>query len=542
MKRHSADDPFDLRGRAFWTWLLVGLGLAFSAATLPAQITETIGQASNGSYYRFQVPDGWTPDDGLVIWNHGFSLSPIDPEPDLGPLLPVQLAQGYAVAASSYSQIGWAVFQTVEDLELLYEAFVAQHGEPAEVIVWGASLGGLVTIQAVEQADLGNVVGALPICGALAGSRSWDGGFDLRQLYDYYCSEVPGAAIPGNATGLPFPPDPSFDETALATAVNTCFGVLLPAEARSDEQQERLDGILAVSGLPENFLLTDMGFATFGLFDLIFDPGKLGGAQGVGNAEVDYGDPKVNAGVPRVDANPAARALLADNYTPTGKVDDVKIVSIHTDGDGLVLLEQETDYMEKVPAENFTLGVVAEDVPTHCGFTEAELVASWESLRGWVAGAPQPTAADLQTTCEAIELGGLATGPCRIDPDAPLPDIDERIRPRSICQGDADTLCLVDDRFEIEVTWTDFDGNTGVGTPLPQTNDTGAFYFFDEGNFELVVKVLDGRQINGKFWVFYGSLSNVQYTITVTDTITGRSKVYENPLDNFGSVGDTEGI
>jgi hypothetical protein len=31
---------------------------------------------------------------------------------------------------------------------------------------------------------------------------------------------------------------------------------------------------------------------------------------------------------------------------------------------------------------------------------------------------------------------------------------------------------------------------------------------------EVLVKVLDGRAVNGKFWVFYGALSNVRYSVT----------------------------
>jgi hypothetical protein len=67
-------------------------------------------------------------------------------------------------------------------------------------------------------------------------------------------------------------------------------------------------------------------------------------------------------------------------------------------------------------------------VPSHCGFTQAELVAGWESLRGWVNGAPQPTAANIQATCEAISAQFV--GPCRIDPEFVVLDMDWRIRPR----------------------------------------------------------------------------------------------------------------
>jgi hypothetical protein len=74
---------------------------------------------------------------------------------------------------------------------------------------------------------------------------------------------------------------------------------------------------------------------------------------------------------------------------------------------------------------------------------------------------------------------------------------------------------------------------------MPFSGDTGFFWFFDQANVELAVKVLDGTPLNGKFWVFYGALSSVEYTITVTDTQTGSVKEYRNPAGRFGSVGDT---
>jgi hypothetical protein len=74
---------------------------------------------------------------------------------------------------------------------------------------------------------------------------------------------------------------------------------------------------------------------------------------------------------------------------------------------------------------------------------------------------------------------------------------------------------------------------------VPFAADTGFFWFFDQANIELAVKVLDGRALNGKFWVFYGALSSVEYTITVTDTQTGSVKEYRNPAGRFGSAGDT---
>ncbi len=110
------------------------------------------------------------------------------------------------------------------------------------------------------------------------------------------------------------------------------------------------------------------------------------------------------------------------------------------------------------------------------------------------------------------------------------------------CSPACTTLCLADGRFAVQVAWSDFQGGSGDGRVVDLTRDTGSFWFFDSENIELVVKVLDGRPINGHFWVFYGALSNVEYTLTVTDTVTGLVKTYFNPRGQFGSRGDTAAL
>jgi hypothetical protein len=105
--------------------------------------------------------------------------------------------------------------------------------------------------------------------------------------------------------------------------------------------------------------------------------------------------------------------------------------------------------------------------------------------------------------------------------------------------GDTDLL-LRDGRFRVSVEWSDpHNGGTGDGHPLPESEQSGSFWFFEEGNRELMVKVLDGRSINGHWWVFYGSLTDVAFTLTVTDQATGASRTYENPPFTFASRGDT---
>jgi hypothetical protein len=64
---------------------------------------------------------------------------------------------------------------------------------------------------------------------------------------------------------------------------------------------------------------------------------------------------------------------------------------------------------------------------------------------------------------------------------------------------------------------------------VPETSDTGMFWFFSSNNIEIIIKVVTGCSFNSRIWVFAGGLTNVAYTITVTDTVTGAVKTYSNP-------------
>jgi hypothetical protein len=113
------------------------------------------------------------------------------------------------------------------------------------------------------------------------------------------------------------------------------------------------------------------------------------------------------------------------------------------------------------------------------------------------------------------------------------------------CAADAETLCLRGDRFQVTVTWRDQrSGNTGTGMAIPsaQSDTTGFFWFFSPTNTELVLKVIDGSPVNGHFWVFYGALSDVEYTIEVVDTANGNRATYTNPPGNFCGIGDNEAL
>ncbi|MEO8348290.1 MAG: hypothetical protein ABI610_05215, partial [Acidobacteriota bacterium] len=109
------------------------------------------------------------------------------------------------------------------------------------------------------------------------------------------------------------------------------------------------------------------------------------------------------------------------------------------------------------------------------------------------------------------------------------------------CSADATTLCLNNARFKVQVQWTTRQAQSGAGRAVTLTNDTGYFWFFSANNVEVVVKVVDGRAFNSRFWVFAAGLTNVAVAITVTDTETGAVKTYTNPQGvAFQPIQDTD--
>lgn len=108
-----------------------------------------------------------------------------------------------------------------------------------------------------------------------------------------------------------------------------------------------------------------------------------------------------------------------------------------------------------------------------------------------------------------------------------------------VCTTDAETLCLgPGGRFAARVSWRKPSGEEGVGHPLALSRETGVFWFFGPENLELMVKLIDGQEVNGYHWVYTGALSDVEYTLTVRDTVTGAEKSYRNPPGQIASRAD----
>lgn len=99
------------------------------------------------------------------------------------------------------------------------------------------------------------------------------------------------------------------------------------------------------------------------------------------------------------------------------------------------------------------------------------------------------------------------------------------------CNPGPERLCLQKGRFQVTAEWRNpASGAGGKAGAMPLSQGSGAFHFGDPGNPELVAKVVNQ---NGRIDVYYGALSDLEYTITVTDTRTGAAKTYRNSAGRY---------
>jgi hypothetical protein len=96
---------------------------------------------------------------------------------------------------------------------------------------------------------------------------------------------------------------------------------------------------------------------------------------------------------------------------------------------------------------------------------------------------------------------------------------------------DGSYIELLNGRFRVNITWTDFSSNSGNAKSVPLgSNDSGVFWFFNPANFEVLIKVINACGFNNRYWVFMAATTNVGFTVNVRDQVTGITYTRTNPL------------
>jgi pimeloyl-ACP methyl ester carboxylesterase len=356
------------------------------------------------------MPENWN--GKLVVYAHGYRdladhpgevdnrAAEAAPNPALESAL---VGMGYALAGSAYKSNGWAVQEGIEDTVALTSFFRDTFRKPARTLLWGFSMGSLVTFEIAER-TAGLFDGYLPACAVAAGApRAWDGAAanalaydaafgwsaawgsiaDVRDDVDFETEVVPKMLpellnplnfgkwefirlVSGAAPlGLPAPSFPSWILT------NMFFGV----EARGE--LERRAGGPVVQNLTHEYTLSAADKAYLAIFGVDAD------------ALLAHMNAKRT-----IAPTPSARNYLKHWADYTGAIKK-PVLTLHTQTDSLVPPSHESAYAETVAAagrsgllaQTFTSGV------GHCNFTGEQLVTSLLALDQWVATGVRPTAA-----------------------------------------------------------------------------------------------------------------------------------------------------
>jgi hypothetical protein len=368
-----------------------------------------------GANYKIIVPDtGWNRT--LVVLAHGYRDKADHPgevddtsamDSGFEAIAAGLAAQGYAVAATSYQDNGWAVKEAIHDIAALRAFFNGAVGNPDTALLVGFSLGSLPTAELAERGG-GLFDGYLPACGVLAGSpRAWDAGAAALLAYSLIYGLPASWGTPANADD-----DVDFQTEVFPTLLSQVLGpldygkwefirliagangptvplppVLYPSwlftntffftEARAEA--ERRAGGPYVQNVTHTYSLTAAEQAY--LASLGFNAGPVLAAM---NAST------------RFSAEPAARNYMSQYATFSGKISD-PVFTIHTKWDTLVPWGHESAYAETVVAAGRS-GLLLQASTNglgHCNFSPTELGAAVALLEDWAETGVKPSAATL---------------------------------------------------------------------------------------------------------------------------------------------------
>lgn len=382
------------------------------------------GALTDGATYLIEVPAKWN--GTLALYSHGYvTPGSVNPARDVGdPLTRTWLlANGYALAGSSYASTGWALQQAIPDQLATLDVFKSRVGTPSRTIAWGHSLGGIITAGLLQTAP-DRFTAALPMCGVLAGgvatwNQALDSAFAIQQLL-------------GAGTGLQVV-NISHPSANLVLAEKLLSGAQATAKGRA-----RLALAGALGDLPgwfnpaspepaatdfaaqeaNQFLWETLVDGPF-IFALRAELEARAGGNPSWNTGVNYAKQLGNSidlsevqglytaaglsldadlatldNAPRIGADPAAVQYLTQNIVFNGDLSGKPVLTMHTTGDGLVVDTDEQAYRSAVQdaKDSQLLREVFVHRAGHCTFTPAETISAFQALvnridsGGWTGG------------------------------------------------------------------------------------------------------------------------------------------------------------
>jgi len=386
--------------------------LSLSVGVAEASGVKTYkGKFADGATYLMQVPSNWN--GTLVLYSHGYVVPGFpNPAEDVGdPITGAYLlAKGYALAGSSYATTGWAIQQALPDQIKVLDTFKTRVGTPTRTIAWGHSLGGMVTAGLVQRYPT-RFDAALPMCGVVAGGvGTWNQALDSAFAFDVLLGANSGLQVV-NITN----PNKNIDiaEGLLADSQKTAKGkARIALTAALDDTPGWYDP-LSPEPPPTDYVtqeanqylwLANIDFP-FG-FDFRAElEGRAAGNPSWNNGvdyqkqlknSVDYSevqalyqkaslslDDDIQAlnNSARIKAKQSSVAYLEHNIIFDGQI-HIPVLTLHTKGDGLVVVEDESAYKDIVDEEHegALLRQLFVHRAGHCEFTPAETVVAFQAL------------------------------------------------------------------------------------------------------------------------------------------------------------------
>jgi pimeloyl-ACP methyl ester carboxylesterase len=437
--------------------LALVLLLSFSATAVAALTTQT-GTLSDGATYLIEKPDPWN--GTLLLYSHGYVVPPGFGLPpganvahDVGDpgTRAVLLANGFALAGSSYAHAGWAIQEALTDQIAVLDIFETSFGEPTRTIAWGHSLGGIITAGLIQRFP-GRFQGALPMCGVLSGGvATWNQALD--SVFAFKTLLAPGSPL--QLTNISNPgANFLLGESILSASLSTPQGRARLALSFALGDSPGWFSTGSPEPAPTDFadqFANQVQWAANVDFPFVFAlraelEGRAGGnpswntnvdykvqfANSVDRTEVEAlyavagldlnADLETLNNAARISADPASVRYLEHNIVFNGKI-HIPVLTMHTSGDGLVSNQNESAYLDVVGEADHT-GLLRRTFvhrAGHCAFTPAETVTALSNLIQRLDTGHWPDLDPAVLNAEAAALGPLNVFPPAFFDFAPAP-------------------------------------------------------------------------------------------------------------------------